>query len=185
MDVVFAHADRIIVLARGELIAEGTPAEVRDDAKVQAGVLRRRHDIRGGGGERRRRRPDDLPEQAAPSRMPTRARRWTCQRRKGGPGVGVGMSAMLQVTGLDAWYGQARILFGVSLGVGAGECVALVGRNGAGKSTTMKAVMGLLGQEARQGGLPRPPTSLTAAGAGASAGSAWAGCPKTGASSLT
>ena len=35
MDVVFAHADRIIVLARGELIAEGTPAEVRDDAKVQ------------------------------------------------------------------------------------------------------------------------------------------------------
>lgn len=51
---------------------------------------------------------------------------------------------MLEVTGLDAWYGQARILFGVSLGVGAGECVALVGRNGAGKSTTMKAIMGLL-----------------------------------------
>jgi len=35
MDVVFAHADRIIVLARGELIAEGTPSEVRDDAKVR------------------------------------------------------------------------------------------------------------------------------------------------------
>ncbi len=35
MDVVFAHADRIIVLARGELIAEGTPPEVRDDAKVR------------------------------------------------------------------------------------------------------------------------------------------------------
>ena len=35
MDVVFAHADRIIVLARGELVAEGTPAEVRDDAKVR------------------------------------------------------------------------------------------------------------------------------------------------------
>jgi branched-chain amino acid transport system ATP-binding protein len=35
MDVVFAHADRIIVLARGELIAEGTPAAVRDDAKVR------------------------------------------------------------------------------------------------------------------------------------------------------
>ena len=36
MDVVFAHADRIIVLAGGELIAEGTPAEVRDDARVRA-----------------------------------------------------------------------------------------------------------------------------------------------------
>ena len=54
---------------------------------------------------------------------------------------------MLDVTGLDAWYGQARILFGVSLGVGAGECVALVGRNGAGKSTTMKAIMGLLARK--------------------------------------
>jgi branched-chain amino acid transport system ATP-binding protein len=51
---------------------------------------------------------------------------------------------MLEVTGLDAWYGQAQILYGVSLAVGAGECVALVGRNGAGKSTTMKSIMGLM-----------------------------------------
>ena len=51
---------------------------------------------------------------------------------------------MLEVTSLDAWYGQAQILFGVSLAVGTGECVALVGRNGAGKSTTMKAIMGLV-----------------------------------------
>ena len=52
MDVVFAHADRIIVLARGELIAEGTPAQVRDDAEGARGLLRRRHDLRarGGGG---------------------------------------------------------------------------------------------------------------------------------------
>ena len=51
---------------------------------------------------------------------------------------------MLEVDALDAWYGQAQILYGVSLAVGAGECVALVGRNGAGKSTTMKAIMGLM-----------------------------------------
>ena len=51
---------------------------------------------------------------------------------------------MLEVQSLDAWYGQAQILYGVSLAVGAGECVALVGRNGAGKSTTMKAIMGLM-----------------------------------------
>ena len=54
---------------------------------------------------------------------------------------------MLDVAGLDAWYGQAQILYGVSLGVGAGECVALVGRNGAGKSTTMKAIMGLMAKK--------------------------------------
>jgi len=51
---------------------------------------------------------------------------------------------MLDVQSLDAWYGQAQVLYGVSLAVGAGECVALVGRNGAGKSTTMKAIMGLM-----------------------------------------
>jgi branched-chain amino acid transport system ATP-binding protein len=54
---------------------------------------------------------------------------------------------MLEVAALDAWYGQAQILYGVSLAVNAGECVALVGRNGAGKSTTMKAIMGLVAKK--------------------------------------
>ncbi|MEO7056521.1 MAG: ABC transporter ATP-binding protein, partial [Caldimonas sp.] len=46
-----------------------------------------------------------------------------------------------------AWYGQAQILYGVSLAVNAGECVALVGRNGAGKSTTMKSIMGVMAKK--------------------------------------
>ena len=50
----------------------------------------------------------------------------------------------LTVDHLNAWYGTAQILFDVSFTVGRGEVVALMGRNGAGKSTTMKAVMGLL-----------------------------------------
>ncbi len=54
---------------------------------------------------------------------------------------------MLEVEALDAWYGQAQILFGVSLTVNAGECVALVGRNGAGKSTTMKSIMGVMAKK--------------------------------------
>ncbi len=58
---------------------------------------------------------------------------------------------MLEVTALDAWYGQAQILYGVSLAVHAGECVALVGRNGAGKSTTMKSIIGLMAR--RRGGV--------------------------------
>ena len=51
---------------------------------------------------------------------------------------------MLDVQQLCAWYGKAQILFDVSLHVDAGQCVALMGRNGAGKSTTMKALMGLM-----------------------------------------
>jgi branched-chain amino acid transport system ATP-binding protein len=51
---------------------------------------------------------------------------------------------MLSVTGLHAYYGRAHILQGVSLEAREGEVVALLGRNGAGKSTTMKAIMGLV-----------------------------------------
>jgi len=53
------------------------------------------------------------------------------------------MAPLLHVEGLCAWYGQAQILFDVALDVGPGEVVALMGRNGAGKSTTMKAMIGL------------------------------------------
>ncbi|MDP3410442.1 ABC transporter ATP-binding protein [Bosea sp. (in: a-proteobacteria)] len=54
------------------------------------------------------------------------------------------MSTMLEITGLDAYYGRAHILQGVSFSMQRGEVLALMGRNGAGKSTTMKAVMGLV-----------------------------------------
>ena len=51
---------------------------------------------------------------------------------------------LLEVRNLSARYGLAQVLFGVSLAVRRGEIVALMGRNGAGKSTTLKAIMGLV-----------------------------------------
>ena len=56
--------------------------------------------------------------------------------------------AMLTAENLSAWYGAARILYDLNFQVGRGEVVALMGRNGAGKSTTMKTVMGLMARRA-------------------------------------
>ncbi len=53
------------------------------------------------------------------------------------------MSALLTVEAIDTAYGLSRVLFGISLEVSAGECVSLLGRNGVGKTTTMRSVMGL------------------------------------------
>jgi branched-chain amino acid transport system ATP-binding protein len=56
--------------------------------------------------------------------------------------------SLLQVRGLNAWYGESHILQGVDFDVAKGEVVTLLGRNGAGKTTTLKSIMGLVGRRA-------------------------------------
>ena len=51
---------------------------------------------------------------------------------------------MLEMKGLDAFYGQSQALFGMSLSVEAGQVVSLMGRNGMGKTTTIRSIMGLI-----------------------------------------
>src|SRR5712664_2492503 len=53
---------------------------------------------------------------------------------------------MLEVKGLNAWYGESHILHGVDFEVRPGEVVTLLGRNGAGKTTTLKSIMGIVGK---------------------------------------
>ena len=53
------------------------------------------------------------------------------------------MTTLLSVEAIDTAYGLSRVLFGVSLEIAVGECVSLLGRNGVGKTTTMRSVMGL------------------------------------------
>jgi branched-chain amino acid transport system ATP-binding protein len=52
---------------------------------------------------------------------------------------------VLKITGLEAWYGESHILHGVELTVQEGEVVTLLGRNGAGRTTTLRAILGLVG----------------------------------------
>jgi branched-chain amino acid transport system ATP-binding protein len=55
-------------------------------------------------------------------------------------------SAVLEVSGLNAWYGESHVLHGVDLSVRKGEVVTLLGRNGAGRTSTLKSVLGLVGR---------------------------------------
>jgi branched-chain amino acid transport system ATP-binding protein len=79
---------------------------------------------------------------------------------------------LLAISGLEAGYGQSQVLFGVDMTIGAGEVVSLMGRNGMGKTTTVRALMGLLPVTAGQisfGGRPiagAPPYRIAKAGIG-------------------
>ncbi len=53
---------------------------------------------------------------------------------------------LLSLSGVNAWYGESHILHGVDLQVNRGEVVTLLGRNGAGRTTTLKAIMGIVGK---------------------------------------
>ena len=67
----------------------------------------------------------------------------TPSRQDGGAS---GSEAVLQVRDLEAWYGESHVLHGISFDVKPGEVVTLLGRNGAGKTSTLKSVMGMIGK---------------------------------------
>ena len=100
---------RVLVLSRGRLIADGTP------------------DVGAGRSERSRRSIWDARHDAARS-----------------------------CASVDAWYGAAQVVRGATLAVDAGEVVALIGRNGAGKTSLLRAIMGLM---------PRAPATSSSDGA--------------------
>jgi branched-chain amino acid transport system ATP-binding protein len=61
-------------------------------------------------------------------------------------GGGAAGAAMLQIENLEAWYGESHVLHGVDLEIRQGEVVTLLGRNGAGKTSTLRSIMGLVGR---------------------------------------
>jgi branched-chain amino acid transport system ATP-binding protein len=130
MDVVFEHADRVLVMARGALIAQGTPEQVQADPQVQA-VYFGSGKTFGASHAKQPMAADASPHATAKDASHTNI-------------TPVAAKTLLAVQGLNAWYGAAQVLFNAQLHVQRGEVVALIGRNGAGKSSTLKAIMGLM-----------------------------------------
>ena len=86
-------------------------------------------------------------KEAATRRLPRSLGAAVIDAPVGPPAGGPAAPALLRVEGVDASYGQTQVLFGVDLEVAEGEIVALLGTNGAGKSTVLKAVSGLLAKD--------------------------------------
>ena len=115
MPLIASLSDRVYCLDAGENLSTGTAAEVTADPKVVEAYL----------GTRSQQRK----VKAAPKRTPKRVAE---------------AEVLLDVEGIDVFFGKVQVLYGVDFQVRRGERVALLGTNGAGKSTILKAASGLV-----------------------------------------
>lgn len=120
IEIVMGISDRITVLQAGQIIADGTPEEVGNDETVRKAYL-------GTGDEQWRGSQDETEPLEEASHESAH-----------------GAEPVLSVEGLYAGYGQGDVVRDVTLTVGEGEIVSLLGRNGVGKTTTLRAIAGTL-----------------------------------------
>jgi branched-chain amino acid transport system ATP-binding protein len=124
-------------MARGALITQGTPVQVQADAQVQAVYF-------GSGKTFGNTGSSDSGDAHAQQHQEVTPIHSTADAVETSAPTAAVTSPLLSVQGLNAWYGEAQVVFHSDLHVQRGEVVALIGRNGAGKSSTLKAIMGLM-----------------------------------------
>ncbi|PWC39789.1 branched-chain amino acid ABC transporter ATP-binding protein/permease [Azospirillum sp. TSO35-2] len=122
IDRVLAMSDRITVLHQGRLIADGKPGDVAGHPEVVSAYLGSAHGAAPAA-------PAALPRTADPAQPAARHAEYR---------------PLLELAGVRAGYGGGTVLDGLDLVVGAGEVVALLGRNGVGKTTALRTITGVL-----------------------------------------
>ncbi|MCI0526853.1 MAG: ATP-binding cassette domain-containing protein [Nitrospira sp.] len=131
MDIVFSLSDRIIVLHRGKVLVDGRPEEIKEDRNVREVYLGEEFSETSsvgvwecgsmGASETSSIHPHPHTPTLPHSHTPT----------------------LLELRSIQTFYGHSHVLQGISLGIKQGEVVCLLGRNGVGKTTTLRSIMGL------------------------------------------
>jgi ABC-type branched-subunit amino acid transport system ATPase component len=138
LDLVMSLSDHVLVLDHGQVIARGAPAAVQADARVIEAYLGRKAAAPDGPSPvgARHAVPNASNGAAEPQPPPNT------------DDTHDSATPLLRLENIDAAYGPVRALEDVSLDVGEGEIVCLLGGNASGKSTTMKVILGLLSPRA-------------------------------------
>jgi ABC-type branched-subunit amino acid transport system ATPase component len=140
LPLVMRLADRAIVMDEGESIAEGEPAAVAKQKRVVEAYLGRRAEA---SVAQRALSPQQAPAAPAPTAKPATLAQPTASPMAT-PTAQPLVKSLLRLESIDSFYGPVQVHHGLSLEVGEGEIVCLLGGNASGKSTAMKIVTGLM-----------------------------------------